>query len=453
MTSEIIDPQLDYKKRTVSRPNYKFTKILPLQNIPASPNTLINTAGGQVITFQLPVVAMNLAKSMLNFTITPAAGTTFNEVFMDCLPVFQQIQLLNNQGVELCNLIYPQNYTKVIWKAEIPFSEYNNYSIFQSGGSAGRFLRKSNALASNATASNYAIRPTSFGGDFNGVVNYTENAYLTVSASGSEGPLLNVSLPLGMLKNTVFSLDKDIYFNEIMTLQLTFGPAAKVGFNCADLADPSDTAASMTTVDVTNVSLLLATEKDIILTDILKKMVAASQFNIPIPYVHSIRTPMGATTSQNVALTLTRGHGQRLLKIYHSIFPGTETLNNVYNNSMNTTQLVDFYTQVNDQRLQDFNVRRANSEDWILMQQKLEGSITQTYGIYAYNWFWVDDFTGLDKLAEASKLDMNILQGMSLDQNVYYQFNANTSATAFTHYDFVITQKMLSITPQGMFLN
>lgn len=449
--SEIIDPQLDYQKRIKSKPSYKFTKILPLQNVPSG-NTFIDVAGGQQITFQLPVVAMNLAKSVLHLTVTPAAGTEpFNGIFSDCFPIFRQIQLLNNQGVELCDLQNVQNYTKVVWKAEIPMKEYLNYDTFAGGVGSGRFLRKNNALGTSVAAPDYSFRPTNVAAN----IHYTENTYLIVGASGTATPVLDISIPLGMLKNTVFDIDKDLYFNEILTLQLTFGSSSKLGYNFTALANPVTGATAPTTANVQNIYLMLATERNLDVVNELKSIVSRGQFNIPIPYVTTIRTPLSSTT-QNVALTLTRGLGQRLLKIYHSIFGVDETLSEAYYNSQTGTTLVNFYTQVNDQRLQDFNVVLNNHDDWLIMQKKLEGSVTQNENIYRYNWFWLDDFSGMDSGAEkdsTSKLEVNELKGLDLSTNIYYQFNATTADDNYAHYDFVITQKMMSVSPAGLVVN
>lgn len=451
--SEIIDPQLDYQKRIKSKPSYKFTKILPLQNVP-SPNTFIDVAGGQQITFQLPVVAMNLAKSELHMTITPLGGTHFNGIFTDCFPVFRQIQLINNQGVELCNLQNVQNYTKVVWKAEIPMKEYLNYDTYADAVGSGRFLRRNNALVSEVgviATENYARRPS----DENASINYTENTYLIVGADTTATPVLDISFPLGMLKNTIFDIDKDLYFNEILTLQLTFGSSSKLGYNFTALADPVTGEEALTTASVTNLYLMLATERNLDVVNELKQIISSGQFNIPVPYVTTVRTPLTSTT-QNVALTLTRGHGQRLLKIYHSIFLADETLSSAYFNAQTGATVVNFYTQVNDQRLQDFNVSLNSHDDWLIMQKKLEGSITQNENIYRYNWFWLDDFSGMDSMAEkdsTSKLEVNELKGLDLSTNIYYQFNATTANQANSHYDFVITQKMLSISPAGLVVN
>ena len=65
----LIAPQQDYKKYDTIQPSYKMTKIMPQQAIPAAPNTLINATGGTETTILLPVVAMNLSRSILHFTM------------------------------------------------------------------------------------------------------------------------------------------------------------------------------------------------------------------------------------------------------------------------------------------------------------------------------------------------------------------------------------------------
>jgi len=372
-------------------------------------------------------------------------------MYTDALTCFQQIQFYNRTGTLLCDLQQPQNYTKVIWKTDIPFDQYRNYDTYSGGvlgsSGSGRFLKPSNGLISSVTAGSVAIRPV--GG--NASLNYLENSYLEVGTT-TNSPSIDISLPLSMIKNSIFDIDKDLYFNEIMILRLVWGAAAKVGFTSASASDPTSSPVSYIACDVQNVYLFLATERNQEIVDELKEEVMSNGLSIPIPFVYSFKTVNSASTNQSSTLRITRGHGTRLLKIYHSMFTQNETLNTAYQNTQSATTLQNFYTQLDNYRLQDFNVNLALYDDWAVIQRKLEKSITFNSNIYRYNWFWLDDFTGCDESAsETDPTVDNRIEGIDLTAEKRYDFIGYFAGNvAYNHYDFVVTQKMMGISANGL---
>ena len=449
-----IAQQLDYKKIEASNPSYRMTKLLPLQSTPAAPNTLISTSGGTETIIELPVVAMNLNKSILHFTLTPPANGagTYNWMYLDAMNCFQQVQLYNRTGTLLCDLQQPQNYTKVVWKADIPYDQFRNFDTFSNNTGSGRFLRPTNAANGSTTQGFVAVRPDGTSTS----MNYIENSYLEVAAANTAGPVLDFSFPLAMIKNSIFDVDKDIFFNEIMILRLVWGPSSKVGYYSNSATNPNSSPIAFNSgCDVQNIYLFLATERNQEIIGELKEEVSMSGFSIPIPFIYSFKTVNSSSTNQSSTLRITRGHGARLLKVYHSLFNPNESSYTAYANTTingSTTYLQNFYTQIDNYRLQDFNVDLALNTDWAILQRKLEGSITFNSNIYRFNWFWVDDFTSAGPTADESDPTAdNRLEGIDLDAEKRYDFIAYmNSPTAFNHYDFVITQKMLAISNAGM---
>jgi len=111
------------------------------------------------------------------------------------------------------------NLTKVVWKAAIPFNEYIGYDKFWNNRGNGRYLRTSNSLSTSITCTEDAP----FAGRYDGTpseINYLETKYLEPGAINTNDPIFNISLPLGMLKDSIFAIDKDLFFGEVITLKI-----------------------------------------------------------------------------------------------------------------------------------------------------------------------------------------------------------------------------------------
>jgi hypothetical protein len=126
-----MSTQIDYKKETYLHPSYRLNRILPQVG---SQNVTILPGGGVDTIFEIPTKTFNLARSVLEFTISPAAvGAAYISAYKDCLTPIRQIQLYTRAGIYLCDLDNLPNYTKIVWKSEIPIQEYLDYDKFKSG--------------------------------------------------------------------------------------------------------------------------------------------------------------------------------------------------------------------------------------------------------------------------------------------------------------------------------
>ena len=113
---------------------------------------------------------------------------------------------------------------------------------------------------------NNALRPD--GGNYSNSI--TEPLYLDVSATGTAAPggtaaqlNYNYNIPLSQFSETVFSLDKVLYMNEILVLRIVFDSLAKVSYFGTSATDPTTGAAANTTnISVTGLQVYLAVEQD-----------------------------------------------------------------------------------------------------------------------------------------------------------------------------------------------
>ena len=89
-------------------------------------------------------------------------------------------------------------------------------------------LRNANYNGNNTLTVSFPANPSS--------VNYTEPGYFAVSTLGVN---VNVQFPLRLIKNSAFSVDKNMYFGATTYLKMYFGPLSKVAYSSNSNASPS----------------------------------------------------------------------------------------------------------------------------------------------------------------------------------------------------------------------
>ncbi len=470
MSVEVSQVQ-DYRKSVKSHSQYKFSRIISEQGPGSNSNGWVSTSGGNDAVFEIPQVPINLSQSVLQLQLTPtAAGAScYNWVFMDSLSFLQGIQLYTRQGVMLCDISNNlQNYTKVVWKADVRRDEYENFDLVATSSGAGRMLRKSNGAASSTPAT-CTLRPTK--SDANSTaenVPYLENQYVQPGAITTATPIINVSIPLSMIKNTIFEIDKTLYFDQVVLCRLIFGANSKCVYVNHSATDPSDTtglAIAPGAVSVSNMYLYLAQERNPELANVLRAEIQKGSFSIPIPYVHIFKQGAITGTSQSTTVRLNRAHGRRLLKIYHSMFGGSadgnlQNLNFAYcnaignHNTNNLNYMESYHTELQTQRLQSWEITLSSYDDWLVQQQRLQNSLVLSSEILRYNFFHLDDFTGSEKSVNKDYIEKNQMVGVPLDVEQRYDWFSTHHTTAapkkLDHFDMVVVQKLLQITPQGI---
>lgn len=285
----------------------------------------------------------------------------------------------------------------------------------------------------------------------------TEPQYIEVGAvgnGGNAGDLFGkVKIPLGMYKNTVLALDKDLYAGEILLLRIVWNGSNRIYFTGDSPNNPADApVAGAGDVAISKLQLFVAMEKNMEIVNQLQNQVSTGGMSILIPYVHSYKTNLNGGT-QSVSLRFNRGHGIRLHKIYHSLFNSVDTINTAYDNSnVGSTKCSSFYTMLNSSRLQQFDISPAEYEDYMLLKDKLFSSVLQTSNVYQYNWCWIDDFSeniNPDEKSIMTKAD-NYETGLNLSLEQKWDIYITNANVALNHLSFAVCQKLLTVGPSGI---
>ena len=361
--------QLDYHQDLYSHPEYQFEPQLP------------NTYGATIslgssltpVILNIQAVVHNYPESILSYTVNlpePATNARFIWTAKQAYAEIAHIQLYGGSGQFIADLDNVQNYVDIVAKKELSFDEFKALD-----GTINR-LGLSDAVKANMAASrnsNMTAANANNGVAYDASLNYLEPAYFTAggvsNGAGGGNVTYNVQLKLGLLKNTIFSVDKSFYFGQTIYLKIFFGPLSKVAYQ-------SDTGASINggikadytgAATITNLQLMLAVEhNENIKADIMNKVNSSGQTYL-IPYVQAFKNS-NQGISQNINLTLDAGFGKTLMKVYHAPYNSMERLNTMYDhcntsnvpggdataNAPQKTQV--YYTQLNGQRIQNINI-------------------------------------------------------------------------------------------------
>lgn len=231
-------------------------------------------------------------------------------------------------------------------------------------------------------------------------LSFTEPLYLSVGAQGNAAGAGNLAFrfkfPLSEIKNTIFELDKVIYAGEVLILRIVFEGTNKIAYAGTNAANPTTGAtaypiAAQTPIvgfplQLNNLTLYLAVERNDAVVSLLRSKVMSGGFNILIPYTTGYSIALTGGT-QTISLRFNRGNGRRLVEVYTTSFDPTEATNLAYDNSnIASAGILNFYTMLDNRRLQEFDLDCSDGDDYMLLEKKLAGSVIQNMNIYNYNF-------------------------------------------------------------------
>jgi hypothetical protein len=442
------NPQIDYTPKTVDvLPSYKFSKIISQDG-----TDIVTIADVQPSTvFELPTRCMNLSRSNISFTATIPRSVTdgrYNRMFTSAVVPIRQIQLYTRSGVFLCDINNFDRYTNIVGIAETKRDDaIPNFIV----GSADPSLVK-NFLTVGGLSSNYQYDSAVKSQDYYEPC-YAATADISDAAAGTGASIYNIQIPFSVFANTLLAIDKDLYFNEVILIKITWNDKNSWGIATATNTTMTGAPAVFTGVGISKLRLYLSLETNIMICAGLIQKVQMEGFQLIIPYVYQFKNALTASETHSVSVRLNRAHGINLKKIYHVLYP--ETSNDAailegryFHSNANKTTIVSYGTTIDNVRRQEFDIVTANDEDYLIIKDVLKGTILESINTFRYNWFILDKF---DDELHSNKSD-TANTGLSLDIEHKWDLIATTSNNAWDHYTFAIVTRLLAITPEGVFV-
>jgi hypothetical protein len=463
--------QLDWKTYQSVYPKYKYYKILPDN----AASVIANSAGGQEVNISLPNKVYNLARSYLTyqFVLRDDAQFTAGQFYwipVDVWPHFRQIVFQSRSPTGyIAQIDELPNYLEIVWNAETKYDEYKTFDTFG--------LNNVPTGANNGTGWGRMLRPSYVGSannkrfdNSNASVPFDEPLHLIASAAagtqaGVADIVLNVQIPLSMIYNSIFSYDKDLFFDEVMVLKLVTASTNKMGWRGTSRDIPTAGAAALNhNVEFQNMALYLAVEEDPFLAEGLMRTKREKGLNMMIPFVYGMKTGLAQSTSQVVYMNMTRSNGLRCKKIYHSVFNTNESANTIFDHSnINNTKVIQYYSDIDGVRRTDFDINCGRNDtdprapqsglDYLIKKESLKGSLILNSDIFYSKWFHVDDFTNIKSPSELPMTpnQNNLLEGLELPEvgQRKWQIQFTTANAGYNHYTFAIFEKQMSVTNQS----
>ena len=489
MSEQKITKQLDYSTSARVDPEYRLHRIPPKGGTEA---VTLTTAGGAETEFDLPQRVFNLSRSTLSFNAAPPASgaNTYNYQQMDALSYVQSIKLSTESGLDICDISFLNNMTKIVWKPETQLEKFLTFEGHDNGTGAGKMFqpcRVTNKLKLTDSAAEYKAAFVDGAADLNALagaltaavkrpdtaarrhddaalangtgnasavsVAFTEPKYFSAGTSNNASPALKIKINLGMIYNSIFEVDKDIMFDKITTIKITWAPTTKIYYFGTDPLSPGGgvITAAAGNVTISSLYLYIAMEQNQNIINAIKAKVAAGSFTFLYPNARVYRKSINATGAQSITRKFNRTFGLRLQRVYHAAFSSNEEKSTAYdtdNRYLSTLvppsarKIISYNTYLDTQALHEFEIKAADYEDYLTNQPKLVGSVIQNSDMYKYNWFHCEDFTGSpDPLW---KKDHNREAGLDLTTERTFDINMDI-ATVGQHYTVFVFQRRLKV--------
>ena len=296
--SVVTADQINYNQNMFYHPSYRFTPIFG--NSFGQPIVLGSSQVPQ--TLNLPPEVFNLAQSYLLYSVNLLlhSATTFIWYAQQALKEISHIQFYSGSNMWIVDLDNVQNYLDIVLKKELEQDEYLCMDPLLSGFGSNNSLV--NVVPASRNSNNAITNTANLQGNPS-YVNYTESSYYQVGALGT-GVSYQVQFPLRLIKNTAFSVDKNMYFGQTTYMKVYFGPTSKICYastsnshpsagnkaayapaNSATIGPPYAGGAYTAPVTAINFQLMLAVETNQDLRTMIMNQVQSSGLSYLIPHV------------------------------------------------------------------------------------------------------------------------------------------------------------------------
>ena len=225
-------------------------------------------------------------------------------------------------------------------------------------------------------------------------------------------------IPLNVFKDSICDVDKSILFNEILVCKIRLSRGSQFLWEGTSATNPDTGATTITdTWSFSNLALYCSQERNSAVVESLQQQVSSQQgFSLLVGYPSLFRNQRSGT-SQSITIRANRSHGQTLKAITYACYDQDTDEKYYYRDNTGERSVSSYYTAVNNQRLQEFNIDASRDEDWMVHRISTRGTPVANATIYKYNWFHEDRFdnndTNQDDIRDLATVDTNALAGLN----------------------------------------
>ena len=412
--SASLGETIDYSLTTKKQSYFRHQKVV--QN--TGSEQVVIGASQQVTTFEIPVIALNLGKSFLNFrqSVTAQGGGQFAHMYRHTVP-WSRLELYTRSGVYLCDL--------------------------------------NNAAEAMLALGQRTKKIEEFHGSFDDILTRTGMNDLKVRAeeisADNTADTIEWRIQFKELYETALSLDKTLNFGEVLNLRITWKEAPAHGYQSDNVGEQLGTKTALTgDVTISNLALYIAGESNPDVVAALRETVMTG--NMPpvvIPYTFVYKTNINNQTSHAISTRFSRGHGRTLVKVMTLFNSGTETVDSRYDADLDPAEFKSFYSLLNSRRTTEFDIQVADGVadyQWMRSEAHKDLVVSLSPDNNQDYFAWEDDWSGSNQASvkqEVTGLPLND----EIKYDLYIQCDGNQTKN---YYTIGVCQRMLQITPAGV---
>lgn len=438
---------------------YMYRRLFPL----AEPTLALN--GTAYSEFEIvPSQVFNLSKSYLDFDVVKAlTAAGYNYAHNGFIAPIDTIELTTAGGRQLVYLQNVPYMTKVMLRPTTPYDDFltnpisvpGNATIAAAGVSRTCAFHRSDSIAGTGAANDplgQSIIQTIAGGT--GLVQESYTGVSNWISSGNGAALaVRYSIPLNQFAGSLLSVNKDLYFGQTIRLRITWNQGKFFGFEAASPIVAAANPYAVTPI-ISSGRLRLAIQANPISENAIKQRVLTEGVYLNVPYTHTFKYTYTATGPVSPTRKLNKSHGQRLLRIFTSMFnnagEGTGGAYYCQNNNIGDLLFTRIRSQLDGKNLQDSDLITADGDLYTYLQDRLDKSVGGSITQFLNASYMLDDWTPWK--TKDSKQGDTLVAGLSLAEERQYDITITTTAAQATQliYQFVVCQKLLSITKDGV---
>ena len=432
MSNYVLSKETDFQLLKTKKPNYKFVKA-PLYNITTS-SIQTGPTTSTLLEFKLPTLIYNLYRSYIEYSVhLPGVGGKRNVTHEDVFDLGGTVSFGAAGGLDIVNLQWAQNYTKIRRKIDTPLDD-----MLTNDESSGLYP-SNETIRDNIVPYLYDKYLSPTGDPYASVNNFLENKYAHIADAGQAKGVYR-RYPLGAFTGTVFGVDRDFYGgNQEMYLRINAGTGDKIGYTTtgADV-DVAAGASSIDNLTIKNVYLWLCVEENLDIVNEFHSLFNKGELEYNIPYTAAFKMPAPANGVVNHTIQLSQQYGRRLKRIMTTVWNNQERYHTAYDsNNWNGCKIKNYRTWMNNIPRQDRQISCLNPaggvfncEDWLENKKFVsKGSSILNRAHYAINWFHMDQFfEPHDRRSDIPEI--NVDEGLPMDQPHTFQFSAEINSDA-----------------------
>lgn len=419
------------------------------------------TVAGDVSEFEIPAKCINQSMYKLEFTLTTSSHTV-PKVFIDGVCPIREIQFMTQGGRYMAYIPQFNKFTNATFRRLIPFNKlatmerviqnFDTPQIFEGlsmttyGGITSLTEGTPNTINRDLTRI-----PVTPGAMLPPNEPYLEPSMITQRATvGSAGTVtLNFKIPLNLVKDSIFGVNRDINFNEITLLRIIWDDPTYVGFRGSSTRDTDSSLGIITSYTITNLQLKYAVQKNQSIIDMVKEE-KAQEIMIPYIYYNKIQGNPGNSNNTDLSVKFSNVHGSRLLRMYWAPYNNIESATTIFDHdNLGGLKVYSFHVEVDGVRLCPYEFYPANSDDYDANRALLDGSCILSRNDHLKYFTHVQNFGSNYPLCREFDYERQLWkEGMPLDKevkiNIYY-INAPGNSVQSQNYIYTVIQRRLVI--------